>query len=127
MSWTPIKRGKVEVVGRHPQFSGLLQVRVPLTSTPPAEWQHAFNTGIDVIVSLSMHKPELRGREVWLRPPDAQLEAYVRSLDERIAAANTWFENNVLPQVQARTAREQTEADEEARRLAEARKRAEKL
>ncbi|WP_043412159.1 hypothetical protein, partial [Archangium violaceum] len=112
MSWTPIKRGEVEVVGPHPEHRGLLEVKVPLSAEPPSDWVFAFQNAFGVVTKANMLPPMLDGRDVWLTPRDGELAFYVSHLDERIASANAWYEQNVLPKINARAAREKAEAEE---------------
>ena len=128
MAWTRIVRsGKPRVKGINSQYSGLLDVEVDLKPTPSREWADFFSQPFAVPTKLSMHPPQLSGSTVLLMPPDGELDAYVANVDARIAAANDFFEAQVLPHLQAAEARAQEDKASEQTRVAEARRKAEEL
>src|SRR5687768_5797122 len=110
MTWTPITRGQPDVLGVHPQWKGLLKVRIQLSRSPPSEWARFFMDAIGVSLPMNMHRPELYGAELMLRPPDSELDAYVQKIDERIGSANTQYEQLVLPRLRAQEERQKKEA-----------------
>lgn len=125
--WVPITRSKPDPKGVDPKYSGLLNVEIELSTNPPNEWAQSFLNPVNVPISMSMHPPRLQGSTIIIRPPDNELEAYVRHVDVRIAHANQRYEQEFLPAIDAARERDQRAHDEEERRLAEARKRAENL
>ncbi len=127
MKWTPIIRSKPDPKGVNARYPGLLNVEVNLSRTPPWEWAEFFSRPFAVPMKLSMHPPALSGSIVELMLPDDEFDAYIESLDARIAAANEYFERQVLPQLEAAEAREKERHRDEEKRMAEARRRAETL
>lgn len=128
MTWTRIIRsGRPRVRGVNAKYSGLLDVDIDLTPTPPAEWTRAFERPIGVGISLSMHPPTLSGATVHIRPPDNELEAYVKHIDERIAAANDYFEREVLPALDRAEAQERQRREDEQKRIDDAKRRADNV
>jgi hypothetical protein len=127
MNWQPITRGKPQVRGVHPTYRGLLEVVVELDRRPPDGWAQCFDHPEGVGMSLSMHPPRLSGGTIYLMPPDGEVEQYMAHIDERIRAANTSYEQRILPQVRAAEVVKQQAADEEQRRLTEARRKLEGL
>src|SRR6266404_7135026 len=119
--WQAITRGQPEVDGVDADYPGLLNVRVPLSAYPPDEWQDFFLRPVGVGLSMSMHSPDLRGDEVVLRPPDSEVERYVKHVDERIVAANARYEAEVLPKRRAALQRADAAAAQEEERLRAAR------
>jgi hypothetical protein len=97
MAWEPIHRGKPEVLGVNSADTARLDVRIALDVTPPAEWSAYFLSPMRLRVDPAMKAPEIDGQVIWIRPPDAELAAYVGHVDERIAGANQRYEEEVLP------------------------------
>jgi hypothetical protein len=56
--------------------------------------------------------------------PDNEFDEYIQNMDARIAAANEYFERQVLPGLQSAQARERLRRDEDRKRIEEARRRA---
>src|SRR5262249_20959805 len=129
MEWKPIARERIagENVDRHAEASELLEVRIRLSDEPPPDWVQAFERGFNTTTYLSMHPFRIEGDEVVITPPDNELEAYVASVDQRIAAANNWYETQVWPRIVQRQQVEQAREDAEAKRLADVRRRARDL
>jgi hypothetical protein len=128
MKWDPISRGKPRVRGVNPQDSGLIDVEIDLSITPPPEWAQAFTNPPDVPISMGMHPPTLSGpRGVELQLPDGELEAYVANIDARIAAANDYFERQVLPSLMAAEASAQRDEASAQARVDDVQRRAENL
>lgn len=127
VTWQPVTRGRPEVQGAHPEYPGLLRVRIPLEGSVTEEWSYYFLRPVGVGISLSMHPPELCGRTIRIRPPDDELECYVRHVDERIGAANERYESEVLPRLQEAVERRKEVERQTARRLRAAREVASEL
>jgi len=127
MNWMPITRSKPEVKGVNARYSGLLDVEVRLSSPPASEWAEFFSRPFAVPTKLSMHPPRLSGSTVRLMLPDNEFDEYIQNLDGRIAAANDYFERQVLPGLHAGQARETQRRDEEQKRIQEARRRADRM
>jgi hypothetical protein len=128
MAWTRIVRsGKPRVKGINSRYSGLIDVEIDLTPTPPREWAQFFEQPFAVPTSLSMHPPKLSGSTVMLMLPDNELDAYVANVDVRIEAANDYFEAHVLPNLEAAEASAQRDKSSAQARVADAQRRAEKL
>jgi len=72
---------------------------------------------------MSMHPPTISGATVTLRPPDDQVEQYVANVDDRMAAANRWYQTQVLPRIQVREAQQRQAAADQQRRVREAQER----
>lgn len=119
VAWKPIAAGDPDVQRVHPRASGLIEIYIPLSEEPPCEWIEFFEHPSGISIPLSMHPPHIEGDQVYIRPPDHQEADYVQHVQERIKAANAWYEKEVLPR---KLARERT-ADAEAQRLEDARRR----
>lgn len=127
-NWNRIVRSaKPRVRGVDPQYSGLIDADIDLSTTPPAEWAQAFNNPPDVPISMNMHPPELAGSTIRIRYPDGQLAAYVANVDARIEAANLYFEQRVLPALIAAEAQAQSDRETAQARIARERREAENL
>jgi len=126
MAWKPITRGEVdpEDVQEHPdpRKSGLFEARIPLSEEPPDEWAEAFERGYNASTNPTLHPIHLEGDEVVITPPYGETKVYLAAVDERIAAANDWYEKHVLPGVMQREQRIRAEEDEKARKLEQARR-----
>lgn len=127
MDWKPITRGKPQVKGVNSEYSGLLDVAIPLEGDIDINWAEFFENPVGVSISLSMHPPKLSGRTVYIRPPDEEVEAYVKHVDERIAAANARFQTEVLPKIQQKEERDRADREERERRIEGVRRRLEDL
>ena len=80
-----LKMGKPQVRGGNSEYSGLLDVDVPLSPRPDRYWTQIFNDGPpNVPFSISMRPPPLSGGTVHLRPPDNEVEKYIEYLERRI-------------------------------------------
>jgi hypothetical protein len=127
VEWQPITRDKPEVHGVNAQYPGLLDVSIRLSSYPDDAWSQFFLSPSGVGLPLSMHPPKLSGKAIFIRPPDNEVEAYVRHVDERLDAANRYYENTVLPRLRAQREAERRASDEKQERLDAARRRIEEL
>jgi hypothetical protein len=105
----------------------LLDVDIDLTPDPPAEWARGFEHPVGVGISMSMHPPVLSGATVHIRPPDNELEKYVAHVDERIAAANAYYEREVLPALDRAEAEERQHQEDEQKRIDDAKRLADNL
>lgn len=123
-TWKPVERTAVKIVGVDPQASGLLEVHIELDRDPPVEWAAMFDHPTGIGISLSMHPPRLAYDVVHIRPPDDELEKYVAHVDEQIGHANARYANEVLPRLEAQRVCERTAEAEQARRIADAQRRA---
>jgi hypothetical protein len=121
--WQRIELGEPKVLGINKDYSGLLEVDVPLTPAPDLHWVAVFDRGAGVPHSVSMHPPRLHGAGVRLRPPDAEVEAYMDALRQRVAATNDEYEQRILPALNAEAERGEEEAADQRRRVEDARKR----
>ena len=74
-----------------------------------------------------MHPPTLVGDAVKITTPDDQLEEYVRDVDQRIAAANTFYESEILPAITAERSARETERDDARTRIENAERRFDNL
>lgn len=124
MAWEPLHRGAPEVNGVNAADPARLDVRIVLDADPPAEWSAFFLAPARVRVDPAMRAPEIAGRVIWLRPPDEELDAYVHHADERIAAANDRYRDEVLPRLRVQQPRDLDAAARRDERLGEARRRA---
>ncbi len=128
MAWTRIERsGKPRVRGPNDQYPGLIDVEIDLTLTPPREWAQAFLNPSGVSISMGWRHPTLSDATIRIMPPDDKLEANVAEVDARIAAANDYFERQVLPSLQAAEASAQRDQAAAQARIADAQRRADKL
>ena len=126
MNWNRITRGEPKVLGVNRKHSGLLNVAIPLSESPPREWASYFERPVGISIRLSMHPPKLHGASVSITPPDEELEAYIKHVDERIEAANASFETQILPRLQAQEERQRKAESDEEQRLRAARERLKK-
>jgi hypothetical protein len=127
MAWEPIHRGKPEVLGVNVADTARLDVRISLDAAPPAEWSALFLSPTRLRVDPAMKAPEIDGQVIWIRPPDAELAAYVGHVDERIAGANQRYEQDVLPRLRIQQPRDLDTAAHQDQRVEQARRRAERL
>jgi hypothetical protein len=128
MAWTRIVRtGKPRVRGANAQYSGLIDVEIDLSTTPPPEWAQAFVNPSGVEMSMGRRRPTLSGATVETSPPDDQLEAAVAEVDARIEAANSYFESRVLPALNAAEAQARQRRADEQKRIDDARRKADDL
>ncbi len=126
-TWEPIKRVAVKVTGVDAQEAGLLDAYIELSAAPPKEWPHRFENPVGLDVSSSMYPPKVNGSRVTLHVQDDRMAEYVADVDARIAAANEYYENEVLPAQVAKATAEQDARDEVTRRIAEAQRIADTL
>ena len=126
-TWEPIERVDVKVKGVDPDDTSFLVVEVTLSATPPGEWPHRFENPVGVEVPTSMRPPKVERSVVRFRVADDQLEEYVRTLDQRIAAANAYYEDDVLPARRAAEQRKLDEASMRDQRIADAQRRVDAL
>jgi len=121
--WQRIRIGKPQVLGVNEQYSGLLDVDVPLEPSPDVHWDALFERGAGVPISVSMHPPRLHGSTVRLRPPDSEVERYVDALRVRVEAVNDQYEREVLPALRGEAAATERAEAERTRRVEEAQER----
>jgi hypothetical protein len=126
-NWTPIERGKPEVRGIDHEASGLLDVRIELSRTPPRRWDHFFMNPTAFDTPVGMSSPRLEGPTVRMRPPHNQLKQYVDHVDARIAHANSRYEQEVLPEIEEQQKQATAQEGEREVRLEKARREAEEL
>ena len=127
MEWVPITITGRKVVGRNRQYSGLLDVEIELSGTPPRPWAEFFQSPSGIGISISMHPPSLSGSKVKITPPDDEVESYAKHIEERVAHTNRWFEETALPQINAAEERQRAENEAEAKRLKEAQRKLDEL
>lgn len=121
MEWERIRLGKPNVLGVNEQYSGLLDVDVPLEPTPDVHWTAVFERGPSGIsYSVSMHPPRIHGTSIRLRPPDSELERYVEALHERVEATNDQYEREILPHLRSEAQTADNERAERERRIKDA-------
>lgn len=122
--WGRIRLGKAQVLGVNEEYSGLLDVDVPLEPTPDVHWSAIFERGPSGVgYSLSMHSLRLAGSSVRLRLPDDEVDRYIEALRERVEGTNDQYERDVLPRLRNEAdAAERAEADRR-RRIEEAQRR----
>jgi hypothetical protein len=121
MDWEPIRLGKPNVLGINEQFSGLLDVDVPLEPTPDVHWTTVFERGPSGIsYSLSMHPPRIHGTGVRLCPPDSEVERYVEALRERVEATNDQYDREILLHLRSEAEATDNQRAERERRIKDA-------
>ena len=74
-----------------------------------------------------MHPPRLLGSTVRVRPPDDEIEAYVKHVDDLVQSCNENYAKEQLPQIEARDEAKQNATQAAEDRLAEAQRRADLL
>jgi hypothetical protein len=122
-SWVAIRRESApDVRGISAESSERLHVRLMLTTRPPAEWVLAFQDAPSTKERMTVHQSE-----IYLNPPDAELESYVAEADKRIESANRFYETTVLPGIQAAQDKRRDEEADDRRRIEDAKHRAQKL
>lgn len=123
-SQTDIKPGKPRVLGVNSQYSGLLDVEIPLSPTPDRYWTEIFNRGpSNVPFSVSMHPPQLVGGTVRITPPDSEVEKYVEYISTRVEGTNRNYAERIEPRLRAQKEVEEREKADRARRNEEAQSR----
>lgn len=121
---TDIKPGKPRVLGVNAQYSGLLDVEIPLTPRPDRYWSETFERGpSDVPFSISMHPPRLVGGTVKITPPDSEVEKYVEYIAARVEGTNRNYAERIEPRLRAQQEAEERERADRERRVEEAQKR----
>lgn len=119
-----VKRGEAKALGVDPEASGLLRVRVRLEPAPNREWTTLFINGPSgPMWPISMHPPTLSGGHVEMRPPDTELDAYIRELDDRIRATNEQYEREIAPRLKAAQDAKEAAKDAETKRIEDAQRR----
>jgi hypothetical protein len=95
-----------------------------LSAKPPAKWMEGFRqpTG-SFPIPVGMHQPTLGGMSIGVSAPDAEIEAYARHIDARVAHTNDWYEHEVIPQMHAADEARDAERRAEAERLSDAQRR----
>jgi hypothetical protein len=122
-SWVAIRRDSVpDVRGISAEAPERLHVRLKLSTRPPAEWVHAFQDVPSKKQVMTVHQ-----NEIYLTPPDAELEVYVAEADERIQVANQSYEATVLPALQAAQDKRRDDDADDRRRIDDAKHRAQTL
>ena len=113
----------MQVKGVDPEAPELLVVEVTLSAAPPGEWPHRFENPPGVEIPTSMLPPKVDRSVVRFRVSDDQLEQYIQKIDERIATANDYYADEVLPARLAVEQKKQAELDSRAARVADAQRR----
>ncbi len=127
MTWERIRRGKLEIFGVYAADAARLDVRISLDSVPPPEWSTFFISPTRLRVEPTMKAPGIDGQFIWIRPQDAELDAYVDHVDKRIATANDRYEQEVLPRLRIQQPRDLDAAARQFRRLEQAKRQADRL
>jgi hypothetical protein len=109
-AWMPIRRDGAPRV-KVPK-AGYRQVTVHLDRAPPDGWQEGFLNPPSVSFTTQMGAhPKLFGATVTFDCVDAAFDAYMESIDQRIAGGNQRYEQQVVPALE-RAARESKIAEE---------------
>jgi hypothetical protein len=127
MEWQPITITGRQVRGRDADYSGLLNIDLTLSKTPPQQWAEQFLSPSDFGIPISMHPPRLSGSVISIRPPDNEVEKYAEHIDKRVSHTNEWFERTALPHINAAEERQKAEQDAEAERLREAQRKLDEM
>ncbi len=115
-----IEPGEPVVLGVNRQFSGLLDVSIPVEPRPPGEWWEIFNGPmLGSAFSLRMDPPKGSVSTIQIRPPDAEIEKYVAHVCERVKAANEHYNRDIAPRLR-RAYEERVRADADYTRRIEA-------
>ena len=102
MAWEPIRRSGQQAKGLDPKAQGLVVIEVNLAPIPPDDWIKLWNpTPPNAPASVSFGPPKISGSTAILRVPGAMVKTAVELVDKQIAAANEWYEREVLPRFQA--------------------------
>jgi hypothetical protein len=128
MDWQPIKRSGQQVKGTDPQHPGFVMLEVTLSANPPGDWIGLWkplppNAGR----SASYGPPSVSGRMMTLVVPDGLVKDAIEMLDGQIAAANKWYEDQIIPRREAAQHRAQQDQEDERRRLEEAQRQLDEL
>jgi hypothetical protein len=94
--WAKVSRSKIDVLGVNRDMPGCLSISVTLSGTIVLEWAQFFLHPADLPTSVMTSAPAISGSSVRINPPDAEVAAYIRDIDERITAANSQYEREVL-------------------------------
>jgi hypothetical protein len=111
-SWIPITRDHPDVIGIDPDDDSRLEVQITLSTVPVIEWAERFVGGTGTADADDGPAPTIKGKTVTIRPTDTGLADAVADVDARIADANTYFESEVLPEVEASLAEQEKQDDE---------------
>jgi hypothetical protein len=127
MSDQMIKLGQAQVLGIDSEASGLLNVVVPLEPIPDRAWAEVFQSGPPgPMWPISMHPPHLSRDEIRIRPPDQELEQYLAALNQRVEATNSYYAQQIAPQLKAEQERKEADEAERQRRIDEAQRQLDK-
>ena len=114
MKWSPIQRVDKQVENGFSVSTSLLKIRIELSRNPPDEWIQAFLDAKEASKSSTIHPPKINGKNIYITPPSYEIEVYIKHIDERIAGANKYYKNTILPRIQQKEAAR--EADENRKR-----------
>jgi len=114
MKWSPIRRVDKQVENGFSNSTNLLKIRIELSQNPPDEWIQAFLDAKEASKSSTIHPPTINGKNIYITSPRDKIEVYIKHIDERIAGANKYYENTILPRIQQNEA--SREADENRKR-----------
>lgn len=110
-SWIPITRDHPDVIGIDPDDDSRLEVHITLSTVPAVEWAERFESTSGT-AGDDGPTPTVKGKTVTIRPTDSGLAEAVADVDARIAEANTYFQTDVLPEVEAALAEQEKQDDE---------------
>jgi hypothetical protein len=128
VTWEPIRRSGQQAKGLDPKHQGLMVIEVNLAPVPPADWIKLWNpTPPNAPRSVSHAQARVSGSTAILRVPDKDVMEAIELLDQQIAAANDWYENEVLPRFQEAERTMQDRQDEKQRRIDEVQRQLDEL
>lgn len=126
--WEPVRRAGQEVKGIDPNYSGLVIVEVTLSPAPPPDWVALWSPyPPNSTYHVNYGPPKLHGSRATLRVPEDKVKTAVEALDGQIAAANAWYEQEVIPRIEAAEKRQRQEQADEQRRIDSARSQLDEL
>ncbi len=117
MEWSQIERIGKPVVNAARDSSSLLNISIELSRNPSREWKQAFMEAKEACKLSNIHPPSIDGKNIYITPPSDKKELYIKHIDERIAGANKYYKNTILPMLQQNEIRRETEQKHKRNRI----------
>jgi hypothetical protein len=125
--WLPISREDVVVRGADPLSPQQLDVSIPLSRVPEAEWRACFLNPVGIDKPESLFPPQLVGSTIEVQVPYDEFEACLRYIDACIVGANHRYEIEIIPRLIHEEALRAAEEAEQRARVDEARDQAKRI
>ena len=87
------RSGKIEAIGRDPEYPGLFVIKIPLNEAPNTSWIECFKN--PTTWTPSVHPPSVSGNYILLRSPENQIERDIEWILKWIEEANERYEKQL--------------------------------